>query len=842
MNPKKMTLILWATIICSPTWAQSPKKPNAAEIRESIRKLNFLGSVLYVAAHPDDENTRLISYLANHDLARTTYLSLTRGDGGQNLIGTELREYLGVLRTQELLAARRTDGGLQLFSRANDFGFSKTPEETMRIWNKNEVLSDVVWAIRQTQPDIIINRFSTDTKIETHGHHTSSAILSAEAFDLAGKIDAFPQHLQQNVSVWQPKRLFCNQSWFFYGREKFDAMDKSQFVKVDVGVFYPSKGKSNTEIAAESRSMHRCQGMGALTARGSDFEYLELLKGDKKTSNLWDGINTSWTRVQGDGAAIAKKSENVYQKFDYEKPFMSVPELVEMYGLIQKLPNQYWKAVKLKEIESVIGWCLGFYLEATTNTSSVVAGQSLEVNVEVINRSNISMELKNISIRAAQGENRVETVLFDTLCKQGFVDNVKKTFKFKTKIADNASITAPYWLTEVPSLGMYRVDALALRGQPNTPRSVSVTATVVLNGSEIPFTVEAVHLRADPAKGEIYRPLEVTPAAFVNLTEKAYIFANDSSKIVQVRVKAQRDGLKGTVRLQMPIGWRAEPSEIVTELAQKDAEKTVTFQVFPPKQRDEASLIATIQIGETIVNQSVQYIDYDHIPTQTVVQTASAHLVRLEVAKKGTLIGYFVGAGDDIPACLEQIGYKVQLLEDKDFKDDASLKQFDAIVMGIRAYNTKEKLKFYQTKLLKYVENGGNLIVQYNTNGRDLLMKNLGPYPFELSRERVTVEEATIRVLKAEHPVLNMPNKISDKDFEGWVQERGLYFPSSWDKNYDAPLSCNDPNEPARDGGLLVTKYGKGYYVYTGYAWFRQLPAGVSGAYRIFANMLSLGK
>jgi LmbE family N-acetylglucosaminyl deacetylase len=842
MNPKKITLILWATIICSPTWAQSPKKPNAAEIRESIRKLNFLGSVLYVAAHPDDENTRLISYLANHDLARTTYLSLTRGDGGQNLIGTELREYLGVLRTQELLAARRMDGGLQLFSRANDFGFSKTPEETMRIWNKDEVLSDVVWAIRQTQPDIIINRFSTDTKIETHGHHTSSAILSAEAFDLAGKPDAFPQHLKQNVSVWQPKRLFCNQSWFFYGREKFDAMDKSKFIQLDVGVFYPSKGKSNNEIAAESRSMHRCQGMGALTSRGSDLEYLDFLKGDKRTTNLWEGINTTWTRVQGDGATIAKNLEKVYKKFDYEKPAMSVPELIYIYGLIQKLPNQYWKTVKLKEIESVIGWCLGFYLEATTNTASVVAGQSLEVNVEVVNRSYITFELKNISIAVAQGQNRVDTVVFDTIYRKGMVNNEKKTFKFKTKIVDNASITAPYWLTEVPSLGMYRVDELALRGMPNTPRNVSVTANIVINNCNIPFTVEAVHLRADPAKGEIYRPLEVTPAGFVNLTEKAYVFANDSSKIVQVRVKAQRDGLKGTVRLQMPTSWRAEPAEIVTELAQKDAEKTVTFQVFPPKQRDEASLIATIQMGEMIVNQSVQYIDYDHIPTQTVVQTASAHLVRLEVAKKGTLIGYFVGAGDDIPACLEQIGYKVQLLEDKDFKDDASLKQFDAIVMGIRAYNTKEKLKFYQTKLLKYVENGGNLIVQYNTNGRDLLMKNLGPYPFELSRERVTVEEATIRVLKPEHPVLNTPNKISDKDFEGWVQERGLYFPTSWDKNYDAPLSCNDPNEPARDGGLLVTKYGKGYYVYTGYAWFRQLPAGVSGAYRIFANMLSLGK
>ncbi len=841
MNRNKITLILWATMFCLPVWAQ-PKKPNTAEIRESIRKLNFLGSVLYVAAHPDDENTRMIAYLANHDLARTTYLSLTRGDGGQNLIGTELREYLGVLRTQELLAARRTDGGSQLFSRANDFGFSKTPEETMRIWNKNEVLSDVVWAIRQTQPDIIINRFSTDTKIETHGHHTSSAILSAEAFDLAGKSDVFPQQLQQNVSVWQPRRLFCNQSWFFYGREKFDAMDKSAFVKVDVGVFYPSKGKSNNEIAAESRSMHRCQGMGALTSRGSDLEYLESLKGDVKTIGLWEGINTTWTRVQGDGAPIAKKLAKIYKKFDYEQPALSVPALVEVRDLIQKLPNQYWKNIKLKEIESVIGWCLGFYLEATSATTTVVAGQNLEVNLEAINRSNLPITLKNISIRGAQGENRTDIALFDTTCQQILNDNIKKTFKFKTKIVENASITAPYWLTETPTLGMYRVDAQALRGLPNTPRNLSVTANLEIAGTNIPFTVEVVHQRADPAKGEIYRPLEVTPAAFVNLTEKAYVFANDSSKTVQVRVKAQRDGLKGTVRLQMPTGWKVEPAEIGTELAQKDAEKTVTFQVFPPKQRDETHFTATIQIGETIVNQAVQYIDYDHIPTQTVVQTATAHLVRLEVAKKGTKIGYLVGAGDDIPACLEQIGYKVHLLEDKDFNDEASLASFDAIVTGIRAYNTKEKLKLYQPKLLKYVENGGTLLVQYNTNGRDLLMKNVGPYPLEISRERVTVEEAPIRVLKPEHPLLNTPNKISEKDFEGWVQERGLYFPSTWDKRYDSILSSNDPNEPARDGGLLVTKYGKGYYVYTGYAWFRQLPAGVSGAYRIFANMLSIGK
>ncbi len=822
----------------------APKKMTSADIHDAIKKLNVVGSVLYIAAHPDDENQRFISYMANDRKLQSNYLSITRGDGGQNLIGSELSESLGVLRTEELLMARSVDGGKQMFTRAIDFGFSKSPAETMRIWNKQEVLSDVVWAIRKTQPDIIVNRFSADTSIETHGHHTSSAILSVEAFDLAGDPKAFPEQLKY-VSVWQPKRVFFNTSYFFYGsREAFDKADKTNLSTLDLGVYYPSKGKSNNEIASEARSMHRCQGFGSNTVRGSDLEYFDYLKGiGKPQKDLFDNINTTWSRLEG-GENIGKEIAKLDKNFSSDNPSASVPELLKIMQQIEGIKNEYWKNIKLAEIKEIIRAACGLYFEATTNAQSSTPNQDVEINLEAINRSNAKVQINKITVTGANK---------DTTFTQVLNNNVRFTSKFKVHIPANATFTAPYWLQKEASLGMYRVDDQELRGLPETPRNSRAIYDVTINDIPMRFESTVANKFENPARGETWRPFEITPPVFVNLSEKVYIFSDTTSKTIQFVVKAGANNVEGILKPQVPDNWTLIPKEKIFSLKQKNEETVLSFRLTAPSTASETVIKAQVlmqpqmQIMDNlkaewmpIETKSVRTIAYDHIPTQTMLQPADAKIVKLDIQKRGTQIGYFMGAGDDMPACLEQIGYKVTQLNDASFQDADNLKKFDAIVVGIRAYNTKEKLAFFNAKLLDYTKNGGTVVVQYNTNGRDLVLQNFGPYPFKIGRGRTTEEDAKMRFLKPEHPVLNTPNKITQKDFDGWVQERGLYFASEWDKNYDAVLSCNDTDEKPENGGLLVAQYGKGWYVYTGYSFFREMPTGVSGAYRLFANLVSL--
>lgn len=827
---------------CLSAYAQiAPKKPTSADIFDGIRKLNTLGSVLYVAAHPDDENTNMIAYMANDRKVNMTYLSLTRGDGGQNLIGTELREMLGVLRTQELLMARSVDGGKQMFSRANDFGFSKSPAETMSIWNKKEVLSDVVWAIRKTQPDIIINRFSQDTAVDTHGHHTSSAILSEEAFNLAADPSVFPEQLKY-VKVWQPKRLFFNTSWFFYGsQEKFEAANKDKMLKLDIGTFYPTKGKSNNEISAESRSMHKCQGMGMLSSRGSNVEYLDFLKGPLGKPTNGDplqGVDLTWNRLGIEGGEIGKILTDVEKNFRFDNPAASIPALVSAMKLIDKISDPFWKERKSTEIKDLIRWCSGLYLEATTTIASSVPGEAVEFSVEAINRSSANIKLTSIEFI---GLKKDTTLNFD------MSSNQRKLFKTKITVPEDVAFTSPYWLKDVATYGMYRVDDQALRGLPETPRSVRARFNLVVEGQPMTYETNIVNRYDAPAKGELYRPFEVTPSVFVNMVEKVLVFGDNEPKEVGFVVKSGTENVEGMVKPDVPNGWKLTPESQNFKLKQKGEEVVLTFKLTPSVGESEAKIVSKAFLKNkdaytAVPTKAVQIVEYDHIPTQTVLQPSEAKVVKLDIKKRGINIGYVMGAGDDMPACLEQIGYQVTEIKDADFQHEGKLQSFDAIVVGIRAYNTKDKLKFYNEKLLKYVENGGTMVVQYNTAGRDLKLQQFGPYPFKLGRGRTTEEDAPIRVLKPEHPVMNIPNKITTKDFNGWVQERGLYFLSEWDAKYEAVLSCNDTNEKAEDGGLIVAKHGKGWYVYTGYSFFRELPAGVSGAYRLFANLLSLGK
>jgi len=813
---------------------QAPKKFTSAEIHHEIQKLNFLGTALFLAAHPDDENTRLISYLSNEVKARTVYLSITRGDGGQNLIGPELRELLGVLRTQELLAARRVDGGEQRFTRANDFGYSKHPDETLSIWDKEKVLGDVIWNIRQLKPDVIINRFDHRTPGRTHGHHTSSAMLGFEAFDMVNDPKVYPEQLEY-TEVWQPKRLYFNTSWWFYGsQEKFKEADKSNMATMDVGVFYPELGVSNNEIASLASSQHKCQGFGRLMVRGSQPEYVELLKGDKpaEKNNIFDGINTTWSRVEG-GEAVGSILTRIERNFDFGNPSKHLPELVKAYNLLQQIEDQHWKNIKSNHLKDIILACGGIYLEASSDTSSAIPGDSVSVAVEALNRSAGNITLRSVSVKETARAQREPLKL---------AQNEKKNIEFAFKIPANTSYTAPYWLNEPGSLGMYMVKDKSLIGKPETP--VAFTTSFVLNieGTDITFDKPLVHRFSKPDVGEVYEPFVVLPKVTASFSEDVFLFNTAEPLNINLAIKAGTDNIEGIAKLSLPEGWSSHPSAINFNVEQKGAVQNVAFEVIPPENESVGTISPILTIDGQSFDQQLIEIDYAHIPKQSILLPAEAKVVRMDIKKEGERIGYIVGAGDKVPESLSQIGYEVDILS-LDEVEMGNLAAYDGIVLGIRAYNVLEELKYKQNILLDYVKNGGNMIVQYNTAGRwRTQFENIAPYPLTISRDRVTDENAMVEILANDHPLVNYPNKIQKNDFEGWVQERGLYFPNEWDSQFTPILSMADKGEEPKRGSLLVAPYGKGNYIYTGLSFFRELPAGVPGAYKLFANMLSLKK
>lgn len=836
INPNSMRttiLFLFFAVNSIFLFSQKPAKPTASEIHHKIQKLNFLGSALYLAAHPDDENTRLISYLSNHIHARTAYLSLTRGDGGQNLVGTEIREQLGVIRTQELLAARKMDGGEQFFTRANDFGYSKHPDETLEIWNKHEVLSDVVRVIRKFKPDIIINRFNHKNPGSTHGHHTSSAMLGIEAFDLVADATKYPE-TAKTYGTWQPKRLLFNTSWWFYGsKEKFEKADKTNLLEVETGVFYPSKGLSNGEIAALSRSMHKSQGFGSTGNRGSKIEYLEFLKGDfpKNKKNLFDGINTSWTRLEG-GKAIEEILKQVEENFNFKDPSKILPQLMEAYSLIIMLPETQWKAVKLEEIKTIITDCAGLYLEAVSTQESATLNSDIKVTIEAINRSNADIQISSVS--------SLVIAFPSTLMATALHKNKKYTLESVESTFSASEYTNSYWLNEKGSLGMYKVNNKALIGLPETPNQFPVRFNLTIEGTPISILKNIVYKKNDPVAGEIYRPFTVLPELTSRISEKVIIFSEEKQKSIPVVISAGKDSVSGTITLQHPDGWQVFPKQVSFSIDKKGEEKIIVFEVTPTKNQSEGFLKPVIQVDNKIYNKELVNIEYKHLPYQKILLPSKAKVVRIDLQKKGENIGYIKGAGDLIPESLQQIGYQVTNISIPEITEE-KLSQFDAIVIGIRAYNTKPELAFKQKILNNYVFQGGTLLVQYNTSHR-LVTKDIAPYSLSLSRDRVTDEFSEVKFLAPKHPILNTPNTITQQDFEGWVQERGLYFPNKWAKEFTPILQMKDKGNSKTQGSLLVANYGKGYYIYTGLSFFRELPAGVPGAFRLFANLLSLGE
>jgi LmbE family N-acetylglucosaminyl deacetylase len=815
-----LLLIVFTSLIFS----QPAESLNSSELKLALKRLTTLGTVLYVAAHPDDENTAFLTYFNYAEHLRTGYFSFTRGDGGQNLIGDEQGDLLGVIRTQELLQARNIDGAEQFFSRAVDFGYSKTPKETLEKWGKEEMLSDIVWIIRKFKPDVIVTRFPTNG-LGTHGHHTSSAILAVEAFNLAGDPNSFPEQLRY-VQPWQPERIFWN-AW----TPALTSMgiNSDTLIKINLGEYNNLLGRSYTEISAESRTMHKSQGFGASGRRENLYNYFLQLDGEPASENLLDGIDLTWDRVKGSGK-VSKLLKQTEAEFDFENPVKVLPLLIEAYTELQKLEDKYWVEVKSSELLKVIKSCAGIWAEAVTEENLLSPGSEVKVNAGFVVRSDVPVTLKSINIDYQQSD----STLNSKLIKGEMISVERKIF-----IPKEANYSQPFWLEEGNHKDIYIVKDQNLIGQPKTGYPLYAKFILDFSGSEINFEVPVFYRSNDPVEGEVYKRIEIIPEAVVNFDKDLYLLKNGATKEVTVFVKSIKGILDGKLRLLSEEGWNISPSFYDLSFSQKGQEQEYKFKINSTNSNVTANLKAQLDIEGKKFSKSLVTINYPHIQPQTVLPEASAKILKLDLQKKTVKkIAYIMGSGDKIPDLLRNLGFSVDVFTEEPVTTEL-LQNYDVVITGIRAYNTNQRLSTDQKNILKYVENGGTLIVQYNTLGD--LLSDPSPYKLTISRDRITEEDSRVSIINPNHPLMNYPFKITQTDFEGWIQERGLYFPNEWDEKFIPLLEMNDSGETPKTGSILVTKYGKGNFIFTGLSFFRQLPAGVEGAYKLFINLISAG-
>jgi LmbE family N-acetylglucosaminyl deacetylase len=825
---KLLFLLLGYTLSLTVSYAQDPVPKSSSDIRIDLQKLNTVGTVLYVAAHPDDENTRLLSYMARELSLRTVYLSLTRGDGGQNLIGKEQGSELGMIRTQELLAARRIDGAEQLFTRANDFGYSKNPEETFSIWKEEEILADVVFAIRLTKPDVIINRFPT-TGEGGHGHHTASAILAVKAFRDAADPLRFPEQLKF-VDVWQAKRIFHNS---FTPRGQTPTVVPGQ-ITMDVGTYNPLTGESYGEIAANSRSMHKSQGFGVARARGPIKENFRKLDGDTNVTGIFENIDLTWNRIEG-GSKIGTMIAQIIKDFDDYHPEKSVQPLTLVLQEIRKLKNGHYKSLKEKEVTELILACSGMWIEANTDVFQATPGDSVQLTITAIARLSDQIKINSISIPG-----KVITH------SKSALKNEPVTVVEKIYIPGDTPISQPYWLTKPHGISSFNVSDQQMIGKPWNDAAFNATFDMEVYGVNIKTQKPVNYKFTDPVKGEKYRNFDIIPAISIAPLDRNLLVTNSNPQKFKVQVNLSGKSFNGKLVCKAPSGYKINPTEIPIQLSATNAIITSEFTLIPENSKsnsatDKIISIEAIENGKVFQHQ-VNKIDYDHIPPLFSLEESKIKIVSFDLKTTVKKIGYIEGPGDDVAASLKQAGLEVVILDDEKLLT-ANLNEFGAIITGIRVYNTNEKMDGYYERLMNYVEQGGTLIVQYNTNNFiSKVGEQIGPYPFKVGRERVTDEKAAVTFLKPEHKLLNTPNAITKNDFDNWVQERGLYFASEPAKEYETILSWNDPGEKPLDGGLIVASKGKGHFIYTGISFFRQLPAGVPGAYRLMFNLINASK
>jgi LmbE family N-acetylglucosaminyl deacetylase len=832
------TVVLMPLLIANLANAsEAPRQPNSAQIQLALRKLGVVGSVLFVAAHPDDENTKLLAYLANERLLRTAYLSLTRGDGGQNLIGAEQGAELGVIRTQELLAARRIDGAEQFFTRARDFGYSKHPEETLRIWGQDAVLADVVHVIRRFRPDVIVTRFSP-VPSETHGHHTASAQLTLEAFRAAGDPAFCPEQLHDGVSPWQARRLYWNPSQ----RSLKPGEDLSDFIKLDVNGYSPLLGLSYGEMAAESRSMHKTQGFGIERSRVPIVEYFKLLAADAEAApaaGLLDGLDFTWKRMKGT-ATLARLVQQAHAGFRATAPHASVPILLRIAKALDGVPDPTWRDQKQAEVRDLLAASTGLFVEALAAEPRVVPGDALAVTLKAINRSPASMRLREVRLIGAK--------LADPELNLRPSPPVLGSIVLETRVQTAAELplSTPHWLALPPEPGLYRVAEPTTAILPVLAPALQADFLLELEGHAFSLRRPLTFKWTDPVAGERYRPVEVLPRVSVQPRHAVLVLPNGEAGALVVQVSGASGAVSGRLAVEAPPGWTVNPPARPFSLTGDAAGVELDFRVQPPAAATASTTSATLRVvarvGDARFAAAVVHLEHDHIPTQVVLHSSEVRAVSFPLDRQVGAIGYVAGPGDQVAASLRQAGYDVRTITD-DVLAPGVLKDLAAVVIGVRAFNTSARLRAAQPMLMAYVWDGGTVVAQYNTNNRLApLSAPIGPFPFEIGSERVTDETAQVTFTAPAHRLLTWPNRIAAPDFEGWVQERGLYFARAWDSRYETMLRMNDPGEPPRDGSVVFARHGKGAFVYTGLSFFRQLPAGVPGAFRLFANLLAAGQ
>ena len=809
--------LLVSTANAAPTLR--PSQPDGARLERWLDRLLVVGGVLYVAAHPDDENTRLLAYLSNHSLLRTGYLSVTRGDGGQNLIGPELGPGLGLIRTQELLAARSLDGAEQLFTRARDFGYSKSPEESLRIWGHEALLADVVLAIRRLRPDVIITRFMPQDG-ETHGQHTASARLAVEAFTRAADPSYMPDAEHRRLGPWKARRVVWNESGFF-GRS--DAQ-LATFPHLDVGGYDPWLGLSYPELAADSRSNHRSQGFGAPRRRGPTIEAFHPLAGEPMKESPLDGVVADWSRVPG-SARLVTELKRARQAFRTGTPEASIPALLAARAELRRMPEHPWKEAKLAELDAVVVACAGLFADVTADRPSTSPGASVTATTTVLLRRPAQVTLTSARVGT-------RSLLGSSALKAGVPLEAKSTLD----VPADTRTSNPAWL-EAPEPGLYPVRDPAWVGLPEEPAPLESELVFAFGPESITLRRPVAYKWTDPVLGERYRRLEVLPAVTVDASGGMLLFPDASARPLDVTVRSV-PGASGTLALELPPGFSSQPASAQFSVS-AGGESTVRFTLTPPRTAARGTLRAVATVNGQRFDRGLRRIDAAHIPIQSWLPPATVQLTRVEVAHAKHRIGYLSGPGDEVPEALRQAGYEVTPLSVADLRE-GSLQRFDAVVFGIRAFNVEPQLKALHGKLMDYVASGGTVLVQYVTsNFIARAPPDIGPFPFTIGQGRVTDETAAVEA--STHPMLTVPNRIGPDDWAGWVQERGLYFAESWDPRYATPLSMHDPGEAPLKGAVLVARAGKGAFVYTGLSFFRQLPAGVPGAFRLFANLVDAG-
>jgi LmbE family N-acetylglucosaminyl deacetylase len=867
MRRSLFTLLLGCTCFASvttPAQVRPLYDQGASGLTQLLLRLTTTASVLHVGAHPDDEDSAFLARAARGDHARVAYLSLNRGEGGQNIIGPELFDALGVIRTEELLQARRLDGARQFFTRAFDFGFSKTRTETAALWNEQAVLEDMVRVIRTFRPLVVYSRFS-GTPADGHGHHQEAGYLTPIAFKAAADPGQFPELAREGLRPWQARKLYMS------GR----GAGAGPLVQVPTGAMDPVIGRSYAEIAAEGRSQHKSQAMGTIEPLGPVTSGLRLLDSrvgaaDSEQS-VFDGIDVTvpgLARLAGlpEGTlrlelqALDAAITQAVRGYDALHPETLVTRLAEALGAARAARTalrqvsaggdavadaDFLLADEEETVSAALIRAAGIAVDPLANAETVVAGGSVDVSVRVFATNPAGLRVTDTAVQAPPGWTAV--TVDSARASDGFVRETPSSVStYRVSVPPGAAPTEPYFLEQPRTGATYQWAADAPRTAPFRDPLLVAAVGLEIAGVRVSARAPVMFRSSDPVRGELRREVNVVPPVAVGFASTLFVLPAGNtvqSQAVQVQATSLQDApLSGTLLLDVPPGWTATPAAVPFTVSARGGHATAQFTVTAPARRAAGryEVKAHASVGSATYAQDLQVIAYPHIQTHRIYSAALATMQVVDLAVSRVRVGYIMGSGDQVPEALRRLHLDVTMLDDVTLTS-GDLSVFDTIVVGIRASEARPAFVANQARLREFMERGGTLIVQYQQ--QEYISRNLPPYPAEMmGNSRVTDETAPVSILAPAHPAFTFPNKITAADFEGWVQERNLYSFTGFDARYTALLETTDPGETPQRGGEVYARVGQGQYVYTSYSWFRQLPAGVPGAYRLFANLVSLPK